>query len=297
MELDKLNMSQVILLTLLVSFVTSIATGIVTVSLMEQGVSPVTTTVNKIVERTKEIVVENKNPTIVKKTETVVLDQSNTIAKAVSKNSDNFIIIYKLVEPSKVTESDNATTTIATSTNNEQLANSTTALEDTTLAIKNDKDSLAFVTRGVVVKDGVIIADASKILDGSSYIYKDPKGDNHPLTLNKVAGGLAILKSDLQTTTTLGDVQKIKRGQTIIVLSGKDRLKVITAVISDILINEDIITNIEIDKPMSTAGSILIDTEGNLIGISTASSRALGSTWFAPVNHIQTVLNTEQDQK
>ena len=35
MDLEKLNKSQIVLLTLLVSFVTSIATGIVTVALMQ----------------------------------------------------------------------------------------------------------------------------------------------------------------------------------------------------------------------------------------------------------------------
>ena len=57
MNLEQLTKHQIVLLTLLVSFVTSIATGIVTVSLMDQAPAGVTRVVNQIVEHTVEKVI------------------------------------------------------------------------------------------------------------------------------------------------------------------------------------------------------------------------------------------------
>ncbi|HEV7701919.1 MAG TPA: hypothetical protein VGO63_00520 [Candidatus Paceibacterota bacterium] len=57
MDIKELNKSQLILLAVLLSFVTSIATGITTVSLMQQAPSSVTVPINQIVRETVEKVV------------------------------------------------------------------------------------------------------------------------------------------------------------------------------------------------------------------------------------------------
>ena len=87
MDLEELSKSQIILLTLLVSFVTSIATGIVTVSLMDQAPPAIAQTVNRIVERTVEKVVSLPSQTAAAVTteKTVVIKESDLISDAVAK--------------------------------------------------------------------------------------------------------------------------------------------------------------------------------------------------------------------
>ncbi|MCX6757565.1 MAG: hypothetical protein NTZ44_01635 [Candidatus Nomurabacteria bacterium] len=61
MDIKELNKSQLILLALLISFVTSIATGISTVTLMQQAPSSVTTPITRIVKQTIEKIVPADN--------------------------------------------------------------------------------------------------------------------------------------------------------------------------------------------------------------------------------------------
>ena len=58
MDIEDLNKSQLILLTVLVNFVTAVATGILTVSLLDQAPPIVAQTVNSVVERTVETVTQ-----------------------------------------------------------------------------------------------------------------------------------------------------------------------------------------------------------------------------------------------
>lgn len=56
MNIEELSKSQLILLTILVNFVTSVATGILTVSLLDHSPAFVTQTINRVVEHTIETV-------------------------------------------------------------------------------------------------------------------------------------------------------------------------------------------------------------------------------------------------
>jgi S1-C subfamily serine protease len=88
MKIDDLNKSQIVLLTLLVSFVTSIATGIVTVTLLDQAPRGVTQTINKVVERTIERVVpgETKISTVVKEVPVIVTEEQ-LVVEVINKTS------------------------------------------------------------------------------------------------------------------------------------------------------------------------------------------------------------------
>ena len=93
MKIEELSKSQIVLLTLLVSFVTSIATGIVTVSLMDQAPPAITQSVDRIIERTVERVVPGQAAAVVT-TKTVIVKESDLISQAVEKVAPSVVRLY-----------------------------------------------------------------------------------------------------------------------------------------------------------------------------------------------------------
>jgi hypothetical protein len=94
MELEKLTKSQIVLLTLLVSFVTSIATGIVTVSLMEDAPPTITQTVNRIVERTVETVAPSQPAAVATIEKEVLVSESEQLARAIERVAPSVVRLY-----------------------------------------------------------------------------------------------------------------------------------------------------------------------------------------------------------
>jgi len=97
MDIEKLNKSQIVLLTLLVSFVTSIATGIVTVALMEDAPPAITQTVNRIVERTIETVSSEGQMAAVAEVlpaETIIIRESDLLPQAVAAIESSVVRLF-----------------------------------------------------------------------------------------------------------------------------------------------------------------------------------------------------------
>lgn len=89
--MEELNKNQIILLVLLVSFVTSIATGIVTVTLMDQAPQEVTRTINRVVERV--VPGETKISTVVKEVPVIVTEEA-LIVEAINNGSPAVFRIF-----------------------------------------------------------------------------------------------------------------------------------------------------------------------------------------------------------
>src|SRR3989344_2292848 len=87
MDIKDLNKSQLILLALLVSFVTSIATGITTVTLLQQAPESVTIPISRVVRETIEKVVPGD---VITKTETVVIKEEDLQVGAIARASKSF---------------------------------------------------------------------------------------------------------------------------------------------------------------------------------------------------------------
>jgi S1-C subfamily serine protease len=90
--MEDLNKTQLILITLLVSFVTSIATGIITVSLLQEAPPSVTQTINRIVQQTVEKVVPTDGSST-KEVKTVVVKEEDLVIDAINKNAKNIVRI------------------------------------------------------------------------------------------------------------------------------------------------------------------------------------------------------------
>lgn len=92
MDMEELNKTQLILLALLVSFVTSIATGIVTVTLMDQAPPGVTQMINRVVEKTIQVSGPEGETKIVTQ-ETIVLE-GDRIKTLVQDSVPSMVVFY-----------------------------------------------------------------------------------------------------------------------------------------------------------------------------------------------------------
>lgn len=92
MEMKDLNNSQLILLAILLSFITSIATGITTVTLMQQAPSTVTTPINSVVRQTIEKIQQVEGKTT---TQTVIVKEEDLVVDAIEKNTGAVFAVTK----------------------------------------------------------------------------------------------------------------------------------------------------------------------------------------------------------
>ncbi len=87
-HIEDLNKTQLILLVILLSFVTSIATGVIAATLVEQASPATTQTINRVVQRTIEkVTTESPGETIV---QTVVVKEGDLVVDAVEESRQYF---------------------------------------------------------------------------------------------------------------------------------------------------------------------------------------------------------------
>lgn len=241
-DIERLNKSQIVLLTLLVSFVTSIATGIVTVSLMDQAPPAVAQTVNRVIERTVESVNPTSNAgqtaaTVVTQEKTIVVKETDLISQAVQKASPSVVRIYS-----------NAETPV-------------------------------LVALGIVLDaNGSIVSD-SAVLWGSDYTAALSDGTRVRVFVKArdKESRFAFLQPATSTDSApkwapaaiAGD--RLVLGGTIVGLMGKTVVRIVPGVITAVL--GDTVLDTSIDSNSIIPGSPIINTDGNVVGVSTGESR------------------------
>ncbi len=312
MELEHLNKTQIILLTLLVSFVTSIATGIVTVTLLDQAPPGVTYTISKVVEKTVERVVPAKNQgaSVVK---TVIIKEDDLISKAVEKNKRSLV---EILIADKAGVKDKKNTGVGNSKKK--------------ILTKSKLVSTGFIASS----DGLVITDSALVSGKGNYKVRIYNGDelNIKVLAQDEEKGIAILKIISDATSTeeksakiqtfpsvvFSDSDKVRLGQTVISLSGVDNKNtiVLTGIISsfstgkylekvssdnsdnnevdikEVEYRSSINTNLSITKKNS--GSVSLNTDGGTVGMNLVHD---GLSYTVPSNLIVNMIKLLSEKK
>jgi hypothetical protein len=273
--MEQLNKTQLVLLALLVSFVSSIATGIVMIKLTENSPQPITQTINRVIEKTIERVAPERSTSIVTK----IIKEEELIVAAIEKNNGSVVKIKTDVD-----------------------------LE------KNNPGTLlgyGFVFSG---SERLVVTDLSIVLDADiPYVAELPDGSNVRLEREYASqSGIAVMKMIFAVTDkaqlfpelTLSSDGAIKVGQTVIGLADS----VSTGLISGVIFEKDngvatttgsaeiykthisaIKTNITTVKE---TGWLLVNLEGNIVGVAISKDK---TQFVIPASYISTAVKASKN--
>jgi S1-C subfamily serine protease len=190
MDIKDLNKPQLILLAVLLSFVTSIATGITTVTLMQQAPASFTVPVNRVVQQTIEKIQQVEG-----KTQTVIIKEEDLVVDAIAKNRSAVFVITKDGYDASV--------------------GSTEVSAGRGFAVS---------------MDGIIVADAGFVPGQETYYVRNDSGkfradfigaDKAGFSFLKVGAPLDEKNKLVLSVPVSGDLEKMKAGQKIIVFGDK----------------------------------------------------------------------------
>lgn len=227
MDIKDLNKPQLLLLAILLSFVTSIATGITTVTLMEQAPSSITVPINRVVRQTVEKIQQVEGKTTV---QTVVVKEEDLVVDALAKNKSTiFTISQEVLDP-----------------------------QDNTVEVS--------AGRGFVISDqGIIVADSTLVTSEGVYYFKNDSGKFKATFLKKDVSGFSFLKigapidgksKPIFSVVIPGDISKMKAGQKIIVFGNT---------ISSFIFDGNKDLKIVVTK--SNSGGLVLNLDGEVLGM------------------------------
>ncbi|MCR4275024.1 MAG: hypothetical protein NUW02_03215 [Candidatus Campbellbacteria bacterium] len=252
MDIETLSKMQIILLTLLVSFVTSIATGIATVSLIEKAPVDVMRVIDRIIEKPIETFIPGEKEVI---TKTVVVQENELIAQAIETIRPSIVRLYEIGR----TKNTFVAFGIVTDEVGTMLSSSASfKSKETYLAMRDD---------GVSTK---VIAGTST--DGISTFTIDPAQEGEVLVF-KPAPHASIVD--------------LRLGQTIVALSGNESFTISPGVVTNITLptpeNQTGMGLIKttIDTAGMALGTPLMTNRGEIVGIVHPTELGLFRTIFS----------------
>ncbi len=272
--MEHLNRHQLILLVLLITFVTSIATGIMTVSLLQQAPVEVTRNINNVVERTIQTVVPDSISSAInppsKDVTTVVVKEEDMIISSINKNIKSIV---------RISETNSLGTKI-------------------------------FYGIGVVVsKDGLIAADRQTIVADSVYSAVWSDGSEWklvPLGVDKDTNSI-FFKVNLPEKTkydfspaTIASAD-LQLGQTVVGLGGETQNAVAVGRVSSFVMKESgtgtstvkYISGVQSDVSTKdlVSGSPFFNLSGDLVGMKLSSGVSGSFTPVAVIHKEQNIVN------
>ncbi len=260
--MEDLTKHQLILLTILITFVTSIATGIITFTLLSEAPVEVTQTINRVVEKTIEQVVPVETGKTETKVTTVVVSEEDRVLESISKNEKSIV----------------------------------------RLKTRGNDGTEVFSGLGIVVNtSGVVVSDLRSYNPGFAYtiILSNGKTYSSQKVFADTENGLVFITPSIQkndpgphsfSPASFGDSSKLNIGQTVIAVSGRESNAVSIGRIRQLIKSADgkkildIFSDIALGR--STPGSPILNLSGEIVGMEKVVSEGDDTYSYTPIQDI-----------
>jgi hypothetical protein len=247
MKIDELTKQQIVLLCFLVAFVSSTASAIVVVRLMEEAPVTASPTINRVIERTVQQIVPGETREITK-VNTVVIKEEDLVVEAIDKNRSSVVLVRETIPG-----------------------------EESDTEIVNGS--------GLYLEDGYVIADGRLISGPGEYYIQDGEvkipltfvsRDESKFSILRVDESIDLSELSFAPKSLVSNID-LRVGQSAIVLSANPSMGAFTGLVSSFndysVATEDgeetlfskIDINISLDE--SHSGGILVTSDGDIAGL------------------------------